>query len=152
LGLNVNIARKTAMLLSGLCAVPIIFAPYVHQLWPVVILVGIAIAGHQGYSTNLYTLCSDMFPKRMVASVAGLGGFCGYMGATGFQFATGWWVQNTKNYQGPFLCAGLAYIVSLAIMHSISSDFKPAVLPEDTPGFPVILDADEDPYAQTIAK
>jgi len=132
-GTTVNRARKITMFISGCCAVPIIFAPYIHDLWSVVLIVGLAVAGHQGYSSNLYTVCSDLFPKRMVASVAGIGGFCGYMGASAFQIFTGKWVQITHNYYGPFLCAGVAYLVSLAVMHVLSPRFQPADPGKDMP-------------------
>jgi ACS family hexuronate transporter-like MFS transporter len=126
------------MLICGLCALPIVTAPYISDLWTVVFVVGFAVAGHQGYSTNLYTLTSDLFPKRMVASVAGLGGFCGYMGASVFQYFTGTWVKVTGNYYAPFICAGIAYLVSLTVMHLISRDFKPAISDTSGPrGFPV---------------
>lgn len=135
-GASVNLARKTALLLSGLCALPIMAAPSLHSLWPAVFVVGLAVAGHQGFSSNLYTLCSDLFPKRVVGSVAGFGGFCGYIGASAFQYFTGYWVQHFHNYHAPFLCAAFAYVVSLALMHLLSPDLRPAVLPEER-GFPI---------------
>ena len=71
-GATVNLARKTAMLICGLCAVPIMFVPHIHNMWCAVLIIGLAVAGHQGYSSNLYTVVSDLFPKNLVASVAGL--------------------------------------------------------------------------------
>jgi ACS family hexuronate transporter-like MFS transporter len=141
-GATVNFARKTTMLICGICALPIMFAPHVHDLWSAVLIVGVAVAGHQGYSSNLYTVVSDLFPKRVVASVAGLGGFCGYVGASIFQVFTGMWVQYTHNYYGPFFCAGIAYVVSVAIMHALSPDLRPAVMPVDDRGFEVVRLAD----------
>jgi ACS family hexuronate transporter-like MFS transporter len=132
-GQTVNRSRKTAMLISAFLAVPIIFAPHIHSLWPAVIIVGLAVSGHQGFSSNLYTLCSDLFPKNVVASIAGLGGFCGYVGASIFQAFTGNWVQYTHNYYGPFFCAGIAYLLALTLMHLLSRDLRAIVLPEETP-------------------
>jgi MFS transporter, ACS family, hexuronate transporter len=134
-GATVNRARKSAMLLCGACALPIMFAPGVFNLWGAVAIVGLAVAGHQGFSSNLYTLCSDLFPKRVVASLAGLGGFCGYVGASVFQAFTGNWVQHMHNYYGPFFCAAIVYVVSLGIMHLISPNLQPVVLRESG-GFP----------------
>jgi ACS family hexuronate transporter-like MFS transporter len=131
-GVSANRARKTAMLICGLCALPIMFAPHVHNMWAAVLIVGLAVAGHQGYSSNLYTVVSDLFPKSLVASIAGLGGFCGYVGASLFQVFTGKWVEYTHNYYGPFFCAGIAYVVSVTIMHLISPEFTPAVVGDET--------------------
>ena len=73
--------RKTAMLVCALCIVPVAVAPVVSRAsgspcW----LVGIAAAAHQGFSANLFTLTSDMFPRRAVGSVVGIGGLAGAMG------------------------------------------------------------------------
>lgn len=135
-GATVNRARKTAMLVAALCALPIVSAPFVHNLWGVVFIVGLAVAGHQAFSSNLYTLTSDMFPKRLVASVAGLGGFCGYMGASAFNSFVGFWNQKTGNFYVPFLIAAVTYVLTLAVMHWISPNFRPALVDESR-GFPV---------------
>ncbi|MGN6369902.1 MAG: MFS transporter [Phycisphaerae bacterium] len=127
-GRSVNVARKSAMLLFGALALPIILAPMLHHLWLVVLVVGLATAGHQGFSSNIYTLCSDLFPQNAVASVAGFGGFFGYVGASLFQLFTGYWVQYSHNYYAPFFCAGIAYILSVAIIHLLSPTLTPAVL------------------------
>src|SRR6266446_10469626 len=76
-GWSVNNARKTAMLVCALAVTPIVFASNVKSLWVAVGLVGLASAAHQGWSANLFTLVSDMFPRRAVGSVVGIGGFAG---------------------------------------------------------------------------
>ena len=75
-----NVARKTTLLICVLLIAPIFATPFVHHLWPVVALLGMATAGHQGWSANLFTLPSDMFPKSAVASVIGIGGMMGAVG------------------------------------------------------------------------
>src|SRR5260370_30382101 len=65
------------MLVCWVCVVPLVFALRVAGLWPAVALVGLAAAAHQGWSANAFTLVSDMFPRRAVASVVGIGGFGG---------------------------------------------------------------------------
>ena len=79
-GWTANAARKTAMLVCALCIVPVALAPYVSGQWVAVILVGVAAAAHQGFSANIFTLTSDMFPRKAVGSVVGIGGFAGAMG------------------------------------------------------------------------
>jgi ACS family hexuronate transporter-like MFS transporter len=76
-GKNLNVSRKTALLICALCVVPVFSAPFLHNLWSVVAVVGLAAAAHQGWSANVFTLPSDMFPKAAVASVTGIGGMAG---------------------------------------------------------------------------
>jgi ACS family hexuronate transporter-like MFS transporter len=125
-GSSTNLGRKTALLASASLALPIAFAQNVSNLWLAVLFLGLATAAHQGFSSNLYTLCSDLFPKRAVGSVAGLGGTFGWIGASLFQAFTGSWVQHTHNYSGPFVCAGLAYLVAFAVIHGLSPRLHPA--------------------------
>src|SRR6202047_1824722 len=73
-GSSVNAARKITMFICALCVTPIVFAYRIESLWGAVLLIGLAAAAHQGFSANLYTLTSDMFPARAVGSVVGIGG------------------------------------------------------------------------------
>src|SRR5439155_1687741 len=79
-GWTVNRARKTALLCMALAIVPTALASRAGSLWIAVALVSVAAAAHQGWSANIYTLASDMFPRRAVASVIGIGGFAGALG------------------------------------------------------------------------
>ncbi|HYS61798.1 MAG TPA: MFS transporter, partial [Gemmatimonadales bacterium] len=80
LGWTVNRARKTAMLAMALVIMPTALAPHAGSMWTAVLLVSVAAAAHQGWSANMYTLASDMFPRSAVASISGIGGFAGAMG------------------------------------------------------------------------
>jgi MFS transporter, ACS family, hexuronate transporter len=95
-------------------------------LWLVVALVGTATAAHQGWSANLFTLPSDMFPKAAVASVIGIGGMSGAIGGVLLQLATGYIVKWTNSYVPLFVIACLAYITSLIIIHLITPKMAPA--------------------------
>jgi ACS family hexuronate transporter-like MFS transporter len=98
-----------------------------------VLILGCATASHQGFSTNLYTLVSDMFPKRAVASVAGMGGTCGYFGASMFQILVGYLVVGSQpNYLVPFLCASLAYLLALGAIHLLAPTLAPAIVDDQT--------------------
>ena len=79
-GWTVNAARKTAMLVCALAVTPIVFAANTTNLWVAVGLIGLAAAAHQGWSANVYTLTSDMFPKQAIGSVVGFGGTAGAIG------------------------------------------------------------------------
>ncbi|HEV3198457.1 MAG TPA: MFS transporter [Bryobacteraceae bacterium] len=127
-GWSVNSARKTAMLICAIGVVPVLYAPYSKSLWVVVALVGLATAAHQGWSANLFTTVSDMFPRAAVGSVVGIGGTLGAVASVGMQIGTGYIVQLTHSYLPLFLIAGSAYLVALAIIHSLSPKLAPAEL------------------------
>src|SRR5580658_2112650 len=127
-GTKLNTARKTAMLICALSVLPVLAAPYLHNLWLVVAVVGLATAAHQGWSANLFTLPSDLFPKAAVGSVIGLGGMAGAIGGVLFQLATGYVVGLTHSYVPLFVTACLAYLTALAIIQAISPKLAPARL------------------------
>jgi ACS family hexuronate transporter-like MFS transporter len=136
----VNAARKTALLACALCVVPAVMIPLVENLWTAVLLVGLALAAHQGFSSNLYTLVSDTFPRKAVGSVAGLGGTFGYIGYTLFGVLTGWILTVTnKNYLPIFIIAASAYLVAFAVIHVLMPKLEPAQIDDaDGRGFDVV--------------
>ena len=125
-GQTVNRARKTTLLICAVIVVPIIFAQTISSLWAAVLLLGLVTAAHQGFNSNLYTLVSDMFPRKAVASVAGFGGMWGFLGASLFQILVGYSVERNHNYLVPFLCAGVAYLLAVGIIHLIAPRLEPA--------------------------
>ncbi|WP_243040744.1 MFS transporter [Dyella sedimenti] len=127
-GWSVNRARKGAMLLCALLIVPISFAAKANHLWLAVALVGMATAGHQGWSANVYTLTSDMFPRHAVASVVGIGSFAGAVGGMLISTLTGLLLQATGTYVPVFLMAGGAYLLALAVVHLLVPALAPASL------------------------
>ncbi|MBB3343433.1 MFS transporter [Luteimonas sp. RC10] len=131
LGWSVNRARKGAMLVCALCVVPIVFAAQADNLWLAVALIGLATAGHQGWSANVFTLTSDMFPRHAVASVVGIGGFAGAVGGMMIATFIGWLLQTTGSYLPVFLMAGSAYLVALLIVHLLAPQLAPARLDDD---------------------
>ena len=82
-----------------------------------VLLVGLAAAAHQGWSANLFTLTSDMFPRRAVGSVVGIGGMAGAVGGMLISLVVGEILQRTGSYVPVFFIAGSAYLIALAIVH-----------------------------------
>jgi ACS family hexuronate transporter-like MFS transporter len=135
-GWSVNRARKAALLLMALAIVPTALAPRTGSLWTAVLLVSIAAAAHQGWSANVYTLASDMFPRSAVASVIGIAGFGGAMGGVVFQRATGRILDATGNNYAPiFMVCGLAYVSAWTIIHFLVPDLQPARLTA-VPGSP----------------
>jgi ACS family hexuronate transporter-like MFS transporter len=124
-GWSLNAARKTAMLICAICALPLILAPYASSVWTAAILIGLATASHQGYSSNLYTLCSDAFPTTAVSTVAGMAGTFGYTGAMLMSALIGYILTWThQSYNIIFAIAGVSYLASLGVMQCVAPDFK----------------------------
>jgi ACS family hexuronate transporter-like MFS transporter len=128
LGWSMNRARKSAMLVCALCVAPVALVTHVDNLWLAVGLIGLAMAGHQGWSANVLTLPADMFPRQTVASVVGIGGFAGAFGGMGMSLFTGAQLQNTGSYTVIFTIAGLAYVVALACVHLLAPRLQSARL------------------------
>ena len=89
-----NRARKLAMLVCALVVMPVAFASAAPNLWLATLLIGLATAGHQGFSANLYALPSDLFPRGAVGSVVGLGGLGGALGGMLMAKYAGWILQT----------------------------------------------------------
>jgi ACS family hexuronate transporter-like MFS transporter len=133
-GWNSNAARKTAMLVCALMVTPITLAPWVSNIWIEVLLLSLATAGHQGWSANVFTLVSDVFPNEAVASVVGLAGFAGSIGGMLVAAATGFILQATSSYVPVFALAASAYLVALGLVHWIAPRFTQVDLAPEVPG------------------
>jgi ACS family hexuronate transporter-like MFS transporter len=127
-GWSLNRARKTAMLICAVTVLPIVFAANVRSLWGAVALVGLATASHQGWSANLFTLASDLFPRHAVASVVGMGGFGGAVGGMLISTFTGFLLQSTGSYVPVFIIAGSTYLIALLVVHLLAPDLRPAAV------------------------
>jgi ACS family hexuronate transporter-like MFS transporter len=126
-GWTVNRSRKTAMTIAALLILPTLFAPYAKRLWLAVAIVSVAAAAHQWWSCNLFTTVSDMFPRRAVASVVGIGGFVGAMSAMGFQRLTGYILDATgSNYRIIFVICAVVYVGALVLFHLLAPRMRPA--------------------------
>jgi MFS transporter, ACS family, hexuronate transporter len=130
LGWTPNRARKTAMLVCALAVVPIMFAAKVSNLWAAVGLVALAAAAHQGWSANLFTLTSDMFPRQAVGSVVGIGGMAGAIGGMFIALVVGAILESTKSYVPIFIIAGCAYLIALLVIHLLAPRLDPAKVTE----------------------
>jgi ACS family hexuronate transporter-like MFS transporter len=114
---STNTARKAAMLACTGLVMPIVFAPRVATAAPAVALMCLAMAGHQGWSANVYTMVSDMFPRRVVSSVVGICGFGGAVGGMLAASAVGLVLQATGSYVSIFALAGSGYLIGLSMIH-----------------------------------
>jgi ACS family hexuronate transporter-like MFS transporter len=125
-GFSANAARKMAMLVCALLVVPIASLYRISGLWPAAMLIGLAAGGHQGFSANLFTLNSDLFPQNAVASVSGISGMGGAVGGMLIAQVVGHILQWTGSYMIPFFIAASAYLVALALIHALSPKLIPA--------------------------
>jgi ACS family hexuronate transporter-like MFS transporter len=136
-GASVTRARKTGMIIFALCVVPILLVNRVGD-WSAVLLIGLAGSAHQAWSANLYTTVSDMFPKRAVASVIGIGGMAGSVGGVAFPLFSGWLLDRFQASSGSvsagytilFTICGSAYLVAFVINHLLAPRFEPINDPE----------------------
>lgn len=128
-GWTVNAGRKAALLLCALAVTPVVFASWTRNLWAAVALVSLAAAAHQGWSATLFTLASDLFPRRAVGSVTGLGGMAGAVGGILFSAGTGRVLQaNGGDYVPVFVACGSAYLLALAFIHLLAPRLRPVDL------------------------
>ena len=126
-------ARKTSMLIYAFCVVPVIFAQWLGSLnmWLAVFIIGFAASAHQAWSANIFTTVSDMFPKRTVASVTGLGGMSGSVGGILIAWLAGMLFDKYKlmgnietGYYIMFFICGFAYLIAWLIMHLLVPKMK----------------------------
>ncbi|MFN8095017.1 MAG: MFS transporter [Vicinamibacteria bacterium] len=130
-GWSVTRARKSGMFLFALLVLPILAATKVGD-WPAVLLIGLAGSAHQAWSANLYTTVSDMFPKKDVATIIGLGGMTGSAGGFFFPILTGWLLDHfkaqgnvTEGYTILFSICAFAYLLAFAVHHALAPKFEP---------------------------
>ena len=96
------------------------FAARIESIWGAVLLIGLAAAAHQGFSANLLTLGSDIFPAGAVGSIVGIGGMAGAVGGMLIAKIVGYALQWTGSYMVPFLMAGCAYLLALGAIQLLS--------------------------------
>jgi len=124
LGLSPNRARLAAMLVCASLVVPIFTAASVTSLWTAIALIGVAAGAHQGWSANLFTTSSDMFPRSAVGAVVGIGGMAGSLGSALFAFFAGHVLQLTHSYAILFGIASSAYLLALIVMYLLAPGLK----------------------------
>jgi MFS transporter, ACS family, hexuronate transporter len=127
-GWSINRARKTTMLICALAVTPIIAAQYVDSLWAAVAIISLATAAHQAWSANLYTIPSDMFPRKAVGSVIGIGGTAGAIGGMIFSLYVGQVLERIGTYTLIFLVCGSLYLIALLIIQLLTPRLAPVAV------------------------
>ncbi len=124
LGWSLNSARKTTLLVCAVCVLPIYFASITSNIVVAVALISLATAAHQGWSANIYPIGSDLFPKRYVASISGIGGTAGAIGGMLLASISGY-VINHFGYKPLFLWASSAYVIAWILITIILPRMEP---------------------------
>jgi ACS family hexuronate transporter-like MFS transporter len=136
IGWTVNKARKITFLICAICVLPVVFATVTHNQWIAVGLITLAASAHQAWSANIFSLAGDMFPRRIIGSVTGFGGFAGSVGAIALFIIVGKLRDaaiargEPGNYFLIFLAASLAYITALLIIQLLAPKLEPARIEE----------------------
>jgi ACS family hexuronate transporter-like MFS transporter len=132
-GWPVHKARMTAMLIFALCVTPVVFAQYLGQFspWYAILIIGLAASAHQAWSANIFTTASDMFPRKAVASVTGIGGMAGAVGGILIAKLAGALLDHYKalgnintGYFVMFLVCGSAYLIAWVIFNLLAPKMK----------------------------
>jgi len=116
LGLGIRAARRSAMLFCAIAVLPIMLVGTLHNLWAIVAAIALAGAAHQGWSANIFTVASDVFPRAAVGSVTGIAGFGGAIGGMIAAALVGVVLERYHSYSGIFVVAGMAYLAAWAIL------------------------------------
>jgi len=126
-GWSLNRGRKMGFLVCAVFALPVMLVPHIESMWLAVALIAIAAGGHCGWSANIFSLVSDIFPGKAIASVTGIGGFAGAVGGALIAQLVGRLLQNLgpDGYSVPFLIASVGYIIALIIIQILIPKIKP---------------------------
>jgi len=111
--------------MCALIILPVMFVSKVADIWVAVALISLAAAGHQGWASNIFTMVSDIYPKKVVASVTGLSGFAGAVGGALSATFVGIVLGNTGSYFLIFMMASSVYLVNWIIIKIFIYEIKP---------------------------
>jgi MFS transporter, ACS family, hexuronate transporter len=124
-GVDTGRARKRAMFFCALFALPVMFAVQASNIWIAVLFIGLACAAHQGFSTNLFAIPGDLFPRYAQGTLIGLGGFAGAAGGFIAAKSLGALLDSVGSYQPFFIACGLAYLLALLVTHLLNPRYAP---------------------------
>lgn len=116
-GWSVNRVRKTVMLASALVVVPLPLVLLLNSFWPVAIMIGLVMAGHQGFSLSIFSTITDIVPRGKIGRVTAFGAFMGNMGGALIQLVTGAVLTAGLGFTPLFLFAAVSYLIALLWLH-----------------------------------
>lgn len=127
LGMALKPARLAAMLTCACLVVPIAVAGSLQSVWLAVGLLSLAAAAHQGWSANIFTTSSDMFPSRHIGTVVSFGQVAGALGGAIFQPVAGHILQLTHSFVPLFMYSAFAYLIALGLLRTLAPGLRPAL-------------------------
>jgi ACS family hexuronate transporter-like MFS transporter len=127
-GKSIDFSRKVSIFIFALLVLPVLLVSYVGNLWIVVFLIAIATAGHQGWASNIFSIISDIYPKKAVASMMGLSGFVGAIGAALSASFVGIILESTNSYYFIFILVSVIYLINWLIIKIFIPEIKPIQL------------------------
>lgn len=127
-GKGIDFARKMAVLICAICVMPVMMVSQIHMLWVVVMLIACAAAGHQGWASNIFSITSDIYPKKAVGSMMGLSGFAGAVGGALSASFIGMTLETTHSYFLIFTIAPGMYLINWMIIKIFIPEIKPLVI------------------------
>ena len=124
-----------ALLVSAICVIPIVATRYTTDMWTVVALISLSVAANQAWSANIFAIVPDMFPKKAVSTVIGLGGMAGAIGGVLFPMFIGWILDLYKNagnivagYNIIFIVCGVSFLIAFMFIHFLVPKMEKAPL------------------------
>jgi MFS transporter, ACS family, hexuronate transporter len=124
-GKSVDFARQITILICALCVVPIVFVTLTKSLWLAVGIISLAAAAHAGWAANIFTVVSDIYPKKAVGSMVGIADFAAATGGALFTSGVGIILEKTGSYLPVFLMAGSAYLFAWLFLKVGIKEIKP---------------------------
>jgi ACS family hexuronate transporter-like MFS transporter len=124
-GRGIDFARKTTIFISAILVLPVMLVPHILNSWMVVFLIALATAGHQSWASNIFTIVSDIYPKKIVGSMVGVCGFAGAVGGALAASFVGFILQTTHSYFLILSVASSVYIVNWLIIIFIIPKIEP---------------------------
>lgn len=116
-GWSVNRVRKTVMLVSALVVAPLPLVLELNSFWPVAVMMGVVMAGHQGFSLSIFSTITDVVPNAKVGRVTAFGAFMGNMGGVAISLVTGRVLDAGFGFVPLFMFAACSYLLALAWFH-----------------------------------
>jgi ACS family hexuronate transporter-like MFS transporter len=95
---------------------PLVFATQVQSIWIVAFIIGLAAAAHQGWASNIFTIVSDVYPKKAIGTMVGLSGFTGAIGGALAASFVGLVLEISGSYTLIFIIASAMYLLAWLIL------------------------------------
>ncbi len=127
-GESIDYSRKNTILICAIIALSIIATPLLSNIWVVVGIISLGTVAHTAFASNIFTVVSDIFPKKAVGTVTGLSGFAGSVGGVLAASFVGLVLEYTNSYFLIFIIAGTMYMLAWAALKILVPTIKPVNL------------------------